>query len=242
MTMKRTLTLLILVLVLSACGKHDSEGITPENNSLPKLELKDDTPDLLLTWIDPKGEFRTTRRPSDVPEDGKEMVRVVITTKDEGTTTPLIYIADLRKKQPDGSYSVRSAPRSEWDAAASKRRASRLAQVTPPTENSNPGSGSPPNPGELGEKHVRATVYGAAWCSACHHAKKYLISHGVRVTYKDIEKDPAAAQEMAQKLQTIGKRPGPIPVIDVAGKVFVGFNGNLIDNAIAQAKKHATNL
>ena len=41
---------------------------------------------------------------------------------------------------------------------------------------------------------------------------------------KDVEKDPAAAREMQQKLAKSGLHEGSIPVIDVRGKVMIGFN------------------
>jgi hypothetical protein len=52
---------------------------------------------------------------------------------------------------------------------------------------------------------------------------------------KDIEKDPGAAKEMQAKLLHAGIRGGSIPVIDVRGKLMVGFSAEAVDQALGQA-------
>src|SRR5262249_61359928 len=86
-----------------ACShKSNDDGTTPTAaRSLPPLVLKDDTPDLLLTWIDSKGEAHVEMRPADVPAEGRAMVRVVVSDRDDGTRE-LVYVADLTKKRDDG--------------------------------------------------------------------------------------------------------------------------------------------
>ena len=78
-------------------------------------------------------------------------------------------------------------------------------------------------------------IYGAEWCGACHDAAKYLRHKGVAYVAQDIEKDQGAAREMQQKLAKNGLNAGSIPVIDVRGKVLVGFNPAEIDAALGQA-------
>jgi glutaredoxin len=75
-------------------------------------------------------------------------------------------------------------------------------------------------------------IYGAEWCGACHDAARYLRQKGIAYVEKDIEKDPSAAREMQAKLARTGLRSGSIPVIDVRGKVMVGFNAQEIDAAL----------
>ncbi|HZU85037.1 MAG TPA: glutaredoxin domain-containing protein, partial [Polyangiaceae bacterium] len=68
-----------------------------------------------------------------------------------------------------------------------------------------------------------------------HDAMKYLRRKGIPYVEKDVEKDPAAAREMQQKLARSGLRAGSIPIIDVRGKVMVGFNPAEIDAALGSA-------
>lgn len=75
-------------------------------------------------------------------------------------------------------------------------------------------------------------IYGASWCGPCHQAQAYLKKRGVPFVEKDIEDDPGAAAEMQKKLQRAGIRGGSIPVIDVKGKILVGFSPGAVDAAL----------
>ena len=72
------------------------------------------------------------------------------------------------------------------------------------------------------------TIYSADWCAFCHMAKRYLDDKGIKYTVKDVEKDPAFAQESVTKSGQTG-----IPVIDIDGQIIVGFDRPRIDAAIA---------
>jgi hypothetical protein len=63
----------------------------------------------------------------------------------------------------------------------------------------------------------------------------YLKSRRVAFVFKDIDETPGAAAEMREKLTSIG-RGGErgIPVIDVRGKILVGFHRADVDRALAK--------
>ena len=102
-----------VVLCCTALGACRSEAEKPAGatgsvskaDELEPLELRDDTPHLLLTWVDDKGDFHVVQKIADVPESGKKLVRVVVTDKEAGTGK-LVYVADLSQKQSDGTYRV----------------------------------------------------------------------------------------------------------------------------------------
>jgi glutaredoxin-like YruB-family protein len=75
------------------------------------------------------------------------------------------------------------------------------------------------------------TIYSATWCAFCHATKQYLDKLGVEYTDKDIDDDMAAANEAMAKS---GQRA--IPVIDIDGTIFVGFNRPAVDAALAARK------
>ena len=77
-------------------------------------------------------------------------------------------------------------------------------------------------------------IYGASWCGPCHQAAAYLKRRGIHFVEKDIEEDGNAAREMRSKLSNAGMRGGSIPVIDVRGKLLVGFDERAVDRALAQ--------
>lgn len=215
---------------------HDDDGTTPKPaGELPALSIRDDTPDLMLTWVDDKGDVHVELHPPDVPAEGRPFVRIVVTSRDEGTRE-LLYIADLTQKQPDGSYAARTMPRREWEALIEKRRNAYLAKVAPAPPVPPPADpkGAAPLPPSVASS-ISAIIYGAQWCKPCHQAEAYLKSKGVKVIDRNIEETPGAAAEMRSKLEQSGQRGGSIPVIDVRGQILVGFNPMAIDRALAKA-------
>lgn len=75
------------------------------------------------------------------------------------------------------------------------------------------------------------TIYSAVWCGFCHAAKAYLQQKGIAYQEKDVDHDPAYAQEAFEKSGQRG-----IPVLDIDGTIIVGFDRPRIDAALANHK------
>ena len=71
---------------------------------------------------------------------------------------------------------------------------------------------------------TQVIVYSADWCAFCHAAKQYLDKLGVAYTDKNVEENPAFAQEAVDKSSQMG-----IPVLDIGGVIIVGFDRPKID-------------
>ncbi len=71
------------------------------------------------------------------------------------------------------------------------------------------------------------TVYSADWCGYCHAVKKYLDDKKIAYTEKNVDENPAYAQEAVDKSGQMG-----IPVVDIDGKVIVGFDRMKINSAL----------
>ncbi len=218
-----------------ACKRHSGVGAPEADPS--SIVVKADSQGLLLTWIDDKGDFHVEMSVAEVPLMGRDAVRVVDPTKDEGTHADQVFVADLRAARADGTFPVRAMTRAEFEGLAVARREKTgptLASAAAPSPSAPAPAASDP---AVGPAVARAPVivYGAEWCGACHQAMKYLKSRGIPFVEKDVEKDPAAAREMQAKLAKAGLRAGSIPVIDVRGKVMVGFNAAEIDSALGAA-------
>ena len=234
----------------SGCSHKKDDGTTPtgEQASLPSLTLRDDMPELMLTWIDEKGEPHVEIHPADVPAQGRAMVRVVVSDRLEGTQD-LFYVADLTHKGADSTYGTQTMSRRAWEAEIEKRRAEYLARMSPPPlPQAGPANGPllpglPTGPTVPGDKAppsgLTVIIYGASWCHPCHQAQDYLRSKGIPVVMKDIEESHAADAEMHQKLERSGQRGGSIPVIDVGGQIIVGYSTDALDRALARAKSGA---
>jgi glutaredoxin len=200
--------------------------------NLPPLALRDDTPNLLLTWVDDKGDFHVCQKIAEVPEAARATVRVVVTDREAGTGQQ-VYVADLRNKSSGGSYPVRTMSRSDWEEVGAGKRQSRLEKLAP----SALASRAPASSASAAPAGASVVVYGADWCKACRDAERYLRQRGVDVVHKNIEESPAAQAEMKEKLKRAGlPLTAQIPVLDVAGEIQLGFSPAAIDRALERAR------
>jgi len=229
------LCLLLLLLaggVLAGCKQtkkatSDEDSASSRPAGAPDFSVGPDTKGALFTWVDESGSFHLTDQPSEVPELARKQVRVVVDGKSVGSPD-YVYVANLSEVS-DGKYSLLSMPRAEWESIGKAARDQRVAALRPKTE---PSAGA-----QLADLNLDAIIYGADWCKPCHLAEDYLKSKGARVVKKDIEEDPAAAQEMQQVLKSAGLSGSSIPVINVGGTILRGFSAQAIDAALARAKK-----
>jgi glutaredoxin len=240
---------LALLLGAGACKKPTTDGkaddtTKPKTSELPPLEVKADTPNLLLTWIDDKGDFHVTQKPAEVPTEGRATVRVVVTTREEGTGT-LVYVANLDETTATGAYRLKTMPRAQWEELGASKRKARLEALAPsalPSSLPAPGSagGDAKAPGAAGGKApatgVVAIIYGADWCKPCHDAERYLKQRGATVIKKNIDENEVAAEEMHRKLEKAGRGGASIPVIDIMGQIQVGFSPVALEQALETAR------
>ena len=66
---------------------------------------------------------------------------------------------------------------------------------------------------------MNVTVYSTITCPWCHRAKEFLKEHKIKFRDINVGEDRKAADEMVRKSGQTG-----VPVIDVDGKIIVGFN------------------
>ncbi|HTE22797.1 MAG TPA: glutaredoxin domain-containing protein [Candidatus Limnocylindria bacterium] len=73
---------------------------------------------------------------------------------------------------------------------------------------------------------MKVIIYTTTWCGFCQMAKKYMSQLGIDYEEKDVERDPAAANEAVQKSGQMG-----VPIIDVNGTIIIGFDKPRLDQA-----------
>ena len=66
---------------------------------------------------------------------------------------------------------------------------------------------------------ARITIYTTPTCVYCKMAKEFFKERGVEYTEKDVARDTMAREEMFKLSQQMG-----VPVIDIDGKITVGFD------------------
>jgi glutaredoxin len=241
------LRLSVLTLVLSvaagpgmACKAAKSDvraDPTAAVPNLPALVVREESTGLTFSYITLDGGFQLAKKVADVPYEARDAVRVWSEISGDGIAGPWVYLADLRNKVADGSYKVEVIARTQFEGMAAERRdkskkgkgpvngAGPVATVDPPA---NKGGESP------GNKKLKVIIYGADWCKPCHMAENYLKSKGVPFEHRDID-NPETNEEMQIKLQDAGIKSHSIPVLDVNGKLLVGFSEAELDKALAAA-------
>ena len=71
------------------------------------------------------------------------------------------------------------------------------------------------------------TMYTTPSCTYCTKAKAWFRENRVKFTEYDVSRDPRRADEMVRKSGQQG-----VPVIDVNGRIIVGFNQPEIEKAL----------
>ncbi|MBI5036432.1 glutathione S-transferase N-terminal domain-containing protein [Candidatus Micrarchaeota archaeon] len=71
------------------------------------------------------------------------------------------------------------------------------------------------------------TVYSTPTCVYCTLVKQYLKDNGVQFKEIDVSVDQKAAEEMIEKSGQMG-----VPVIDVDGRIIVGFDRPALQSAL----------
>ena len=70
-------------------------------------------------------------------------------------------------------------------------------------------------------------VYSTPMCPWCHRAKEYLREKKIEFEDIDVSSNQQAAQEMIKKSGQMG-----VPVLDIDGKIIIGFNVGAINDAL----------
>lgn len=65
----------------------------------------------------------------------------------------------------------------------------------------------------------KVLVFSTPSCSFCTMAKKYFREKGIKFTDIDVSRDQSAARDMVRRSGQMG-----VPVIDIGGKIIVGFD------------------
>ncbi len=73
----------------------------------------------------------------------------------------------------------------------------------------------------------RVIVFSTPTCTYCNAAKRYFREKGIKFNDIDVTRDPAAARDMVRRSGQQG-----VPVIDIGGRIVVGFNRPVIDQLL----------
>ena len=74
-------------------------------------------------------------------------------------------------------------------------------------------------------------VYSTPACPYCRMAEKYLEENNIKYEHIDVSSNQVKADEMINKSGQMG-----VPVIDIDGKIIIGFNKPEIEKALGLKK------
>jgi glutaredoxin len=182
----------------------------------------------LFTYAEPAGTFATTDKPDSVPAEARKLVRVFDPSAPDKTAgADRVYVTNLNDVMTKGKAEAKAMTREAFETAAlvafpsgesSPMAAQRMQPAPIPTDGAGGGAAAP----AAGPPVV--TVYGTSWCGACRAARQYLSERKIPFADKDIEKDADAARELAAKASKMGIPTDRVPVLDVRGRLLLGFD------------------
>ena len=76
-------------------------------------------------------------------------------------------------------------------------------------------------------KQKRVILFTTPTCSFCTSAKMYLRQNKIRFKEVDVSRDTVAAKDMQRRSRQSG-----VPVLDIGGKIIVGFDRPKIDTLL----------
>jgi glutaredoxin len=241
----------LLALAPAGCRKPKPE--VPAAAGLPPLEVTaepggeaatDARPGgvrWLYTYADAEGRFTTTDDPKTVPAGSRRLVRVTEPARAGARNDGVdVYVVDLDALASKGRVQARVVSREAFESGA-------LAQLPPGESSAFPGvapaapalppagAGAPAPGAPAGAGPVVVTVYGTSWCPACKSARQYLRERNVPFADKDIERDPGAARELREKAARLGVPADRIPILDVRGRLLIGFDKARLQALLGEA-------
>jgi glutaredoxin len=177
--------------------------------------------------------FATTDKAEKVPEMARRLVRIMGNGKNEAQRRNNfnVEVIDLRELLANGKTRPRVMLREAFETGA-------LAQLPPGDSCLLAGPHGPPLADENGmtaspgEPPI-VILYSTRWCGTGNAARQYLVSNRIPFISKDIENDPSAARELEQKASRFGIASNRVPVLDVRGRLLVGYDETRMDALLA---------
>jgi glutaredoxin-like YruB-family protein len=84
---------------------------------------------------------------------------------------------------------------------------------------------------DANKSQPRVIVFSTPTCTYCNAVKRYLRDKRVRFKEVDVSRDTAAARDMMRRSGQMG-----VPVVDIGGKIVIGFDRLKIDRHLGITK------
>ncbi len=220
---------LIVSLLLAGCPERGSSSKSADKSAVTAeefatLKITDEADSFLFSYLLADGSFATVEKVSDIPVEARGQVLVIDKTlsPEKRQSDKILYVANLTSKRADGTYPYSIVSRFKFERDLLREPSKKPAVLPDECKNLAP---SPED---------RVILYSASWCSVCKAAAAFMTREGIPFIEKDVEQQPGAQQELTCKAMKTGTSINGVPVLDVAGKLLVGFDR---DQLVTQAQR-----
>lgn len=224
------LPLFLMLFILSsfyACSKNEEEKkaevpAAKAEDLLAKMNINENSQNVLFTYIDWKSQYTTVEKASDIPAEFRNDVIVVDLnlSPSERMAESKVIVADMEQSNEKGNFLLRCEDRAQFEKAVALKRQWKLSktrQMPAMTQQQAQDMDIPANTDQV-------IIYSTSWCGYCKAAEKFMKEKGVAYVKKDIETDDQASLEMQAKCMRNGAQQCGVPVIDWKGQVILGFD------------------
>jgi len=203
----------------AACRERPAAEDGGVPGTLAPMKISADA-NLAFEYADLAGRFRRARGVAAVPIASRHVVRVIEPTVEKAATGDdrPVHVVDLSRIPRSRELTTRLMSRAEFER--------RALVALPPGDASRlqiPGSG-PDLRRPVEWQQNRIIIYGTTWCWACKQAREFFRERGLDFEERNVELDPESAAELAVKAAALGIAADRVPVIDVRGRLLVGFD------------------
>lgn len=236
--------LLLCALVLAcACSKGPDAAQSPEETRreaeaslLAKLKIDENTPKVLFTYLDDKGEYVTVEKSADVPDPYRNDVVVVnlALSPEARKAQTKVAVADLNRKNTDGSFVLRLEDRATFENELKLKRQWGLSALAKA-----PKAVDPAKLPKLSPNKDKVVLYDTSWCGYCKKLKTWLTEHQIPFTERDVEKDDGAQEELLARCQAANTACNGVPVLDFKGVIIPGYNPAMIEKLLSSPQAAA---
>jgi glutaredoxin 3 len=218
---------------------------------LPPLEV-DRAGKWLYTHADGSGRFVTVDDPQSIPAESRAVVRVTDPARaGERQDGVAVYVVDVNQLLDRGKVKAQVLSREGFETGALAHLPPGASSAFPPlvpggpsvppapgagASASGPSSGAAPGAAPAPTPGAAVVIlYGTSWCPACKAARQYLSERKIPFADKDIERDANAARELREKAARLGVPADRIPILDVRGRLLIGFEKSRLEALLGEA-------
>jgi glutaredoxin 3 len=248
--MRRRIWIALALALVAAAGCRKPKPEVPAGQ-LPPLQV-DRAGKWLYTHADGAGRFVTVDDPQTIPPESRAVVRVTDPARaGDRKDGVAVYVVDVNQLLDKGKVPAQVLSREGFETGALAHLPPGASSAFPPLVPGGPSvPPSPANgqaaPGQAAPGQPAAApapangqavviVYGTSWCPACKSARQYLTERKIPFADKDIERDPSAARELREKAARLGVPADRIPILDVRGRLLIGFEKSRLEALLGEA-------